>query len=1031
MLNRIIDWSISHTRAVLLFTIVVSVAGLWAMLKTPVDAIPDLSDAQVIVMTQWAGQAPQIVEDQITYPLETELLKVPHIKFVRGMSLFGLSAVYVVFEDGTDLYWARSRVLEYMNGVRDKLPSGALPMLGPDATGVGWVMQYILADTTGTLNLAQLRGIQDFVVRPALTSVPGVAEIASLGGFEKEYQVEIDPTKLLAFDLPFQKVADAVRNSNQDVGGRVLEMGGSEYVVRGRGRFTSIDDIRHVSVGSAPGGTPITVGDVANVQMGPGLRRGIADFNGKGEIVTGWVVMRYGANPLAVIKAVKEKMIGLQASLPKGVRFVGGYDRSGLIEAAIRTLRGKLIEESIIVALVTILFLFHAQSALVAIVTLPIGLLMAFLAMRVLGLSANIMSLGGFAVAIGAMIDAAIVMVENLHKHIERNGSEGRPKEHWQLVREAAKEVGGPLFISLLIITASFLPVFALQDQEGRLFKPLAWTKTLAMASAAILSITLVPVTMGYFIRGGIKPEAANPVNRFLIRVYRPIIEFVLRHRWPTIAVAGGFLLFTLLPWSRLGSEFMPPLNEGSIMDMPSLFPGVGSGQAKLVLQQRDAALARIPEVQMVLGKIGRAESATDMAPLSMIETIAVLKDKKDWRPGVTYDSIVSEANNTVKTPGVASMWSMPIKNRLDMLATGIKTPVGIKIFGPDLATLDRIGKQIEGILPAVRGTSAVFAERAIGGRYLDVTVDRAAAARYGLTGDDVQMALSTAVGGMDAGQVIEGRERYGVLVRYPRELRDDPQAIAQVLVATPGGAQVALGESYVDEAKILLEKRLSLPTGYRVEWSGQYESMQRASRRLRVVVPITLLIIFGLLYFNFRSTAESLIVMLSLPFALAGGVWLMWILHYNLSVAVAIGFIALAGVAAQTAVVLLIYLDQAWNHSLASTRKVGSAPTNKDLDKAVEFGAVERLRPKMMTVAAITLSLVPILWSQQTGSDVLKRIAAPMVGGLLTSAGLTLIVLPVVYSLWRERQLAQIGVVTPATMPEGRGATPIPISRS
>ncbi len=1038
MLNRMINWSLAHKKAVLIVTAFLSVAGVWAMLRTPVDAIPDLSDAQVIVMTEWPGQAPQLVEDQITYPLETELLKVPHIKFVRGMSLFGLSAVYVVFEDGTDLYWARSRVLEYMNGVRDKLPSGAQPMLGPDATGVGWVMQYIVADTTGMLNLAQLRGIQDFVVRPALTSVPGVAEIASLGGFQKEYQVEIDPTKLLAFGLPVEKVAEAVRNSNQDVGGRVLEMGGSEYVVRGRGRFTSIDDIRRVSVGTAPGGIPITVGDVANVQIGPALRRGIADFNGKGEIVTGWVVMRYGANPLAVIEAVKEKMIEVQGSLPKGVRFVGGYDRSGLIDAAIRTLRGKLIEESIIVALVTILFLFHAQSALVAIVTLPIGLLMAFLAMRLLGLSANIMSLGGFAVAIGAMIDAAIVMVENLHKHIERNGSESGSKTHWQLVREAAQEVGGPLFISLLIITASFLPVFALQDQEGRLFKPLAWTKTLAMASAAILSITLVPVAMGYFIRGELKPEAANPVNRFLIRIYRPIIEFVLRHRWPTIGVAAGFLLLTLFPWSRLGSEFMPPLNEGSIMDMPSLFPGVGSGEAKIILQQRDAALARIPEVQMVLGKIGRAESATDMAPMSMIETIAVLKDKKAWRPGVSYDSIVSEANNTVRTPGVANMWSMPIKNRLDMLATGIKTPVGIKIFGPDLATLDRIGQQIEGILPSVRGTSAVFAERAMGGRYLDVTVDRAAAARYGLTGDDVQMALSTAVGGMDAGQVIEGRERYGVLVRYPRELRDDPQAIAQVLVATPSGAQVALGElasirvvqgstliksedgylnnvvyvdvrnrdvgGYVGEAKSLLEKRLALPTGYRLEWSGQYESMQRAAKRLRVVVPITLLIIFGLLYYNFRSAAESLIVMASLPFALAGGVWLMWILGYNLSVAVAIGFIALAGVAAQTAVVLLIYLDQAWSHTITSRRHAGSVPTREELDAAVEFGSVERLRPKMMTVAAITLSLVPILWSQQTGSDVLKRIAAPMVGGLITSAALTLIVLPVVYSLWRER---------------------------
>ena len=1040
MLERIIRWSVAHKIAVLITTIALSVAGFWAMLRTPVDAIPDLSDAQVIVMTDWPGQAPQLVEDQVTYPLETELLKVPHTKFVRGMSQFGLSAVYVVFEDGTDLYWARSRVLEYLNGVRDKLPAGAQPILGPDATGVGWVMQYILADTTGTLNLAQLRGLQDFVVRPALTAVPGVAEIASLGGFEKEYQVEVDPAKLLAFGIPLEKVADAVRSSNQDVGGRVIEMGGSEYVVSGRGRFTSLDDIRAVSVGSGAGGTPVTVGDVANVQIGPALRRGIADLDGKGEIVTGWVVMRYGSNPLAVIKGVKAKMHDVEASLPKGVHFVNGYDRSGLIEASIRTLRGKLIEESVIVALVTILFLFHARSALVAIVTLPLGILMAFLAMRALGLSANIMSLGGFAVAIGAMIDAAIVMVENLHKHMERNASAALPKGRWQLVVESAQEVGGSLFISLLIITASFLPVFALQDQEGRLFKPLAWTKTLAMASAAILSITLVPVAMGYFIRGGVKPESANPVNRFLIRIYRPVIQLVLRKRWQTIAIAAAILLATILPWSRLGSEFMPPLNEGSIMDMPSLFPGVGAGEAKLILQQRDAALAKIPEVQMVLGKIGRAESATDMAPMSMIETIAILKDRKDWRPGVTYDSIVSEANATVRTPGVGNMWSMPIKNRLDMLATGIKTPVGIKIFGPDLPTLDRIGKQIEGILPAVRGTNTVFSERAVGGRYLDVTVDRAAVARYGLSSDAVQMALATAVGGMEVGQVLEGRERYGVLIRYPRELRGDPSQIEKILVSTPSGAQVELGElatinvvqgstlvksedaylnnvvyvdvrnrdvgGYVAEGKQLLENQLSLPPGYRIQWSGQYESMQRAAQRLRVIVPITLLIVFGLLYFNFKSVTESLIVMLSLPFAMAGGVWLMWMFGYNMSVAVAIGFIALAGVAAQTGVIMLLYLDHAWNARMTGPASAGVKPTFADLQHAVEAGAVERLRPKMMTVAAVTLSLIPILWSQETGSDVLKRIAAPMVGGLVTSAALTLIVLPAVYSLWKERSL-------------------------
>lgn len=1041
MFERVIRWSVAHKVAVLVATAGLSIAGVWALFQTPVDAIPDLSDAQVIVMTEWPGQAPQLVEDQVTYPLETELLKVPHTKFVRGMSQFGLSAVYVVFEDGTDLYWARSRVLEYMNGVRDRLPTGAQTTLGPDATGVGWVMQYILADTTGTLNLARLRGLQDFVVRPALTSVPGVAEIASLGGFQKEYQVEVDPAKLLAFGLPLEKVVDAVRTSNQDVGGRVLEMGGTEYVVRGRGRFTSLDDIRAVSVGTGAGGIPVTVGDVANVQIGPALRRGIADLNGQGEIVTGWVVMRYGSNPLAVIKGVKARMRELEPSLPKGVHFVDGYDRSGLIEAAIRTLRGKLVEESIIVALVTILFLFHAQSALVAIVTLPIGILMAFLAMRVLGLSANIMSLGGFAVAIGAMIDAAIVMVENLHKHMERNASAAVSKERWQLVVESAQEVGGSLFISLLIITASFLPVFALQDQEGRLFKPLAWTKTLAMASAAVLSITLVPVAMGYFIRGGVKPESANPVNRFLIRIYRPVIELVLRKRWQTIGIAAAILVATILPWSRLGSEFMPPLNEGSIMDMPSLFPGVGAGEAKLIVQQRDAALAKIPEVQMVLGKIGRAESATDMAPLSMIETIAILKERKDWRPGVTYDSIVSEANATVRTPGVGNMWSMPIKNRLDMLATGIKTPVGIKIFGPDLATLDRIGKQIEGILPAAKGTNTVFSERAVGGRYLDVTVDRAAAARYGLSGDAVQMALATAVGGVEAGQVLEGRERYGVLIRYPRELRGDPSQIGKILVATPSGAHVELGElakidvvqgstlvksedaylnsvvyidvrnrdvgGYVAEAKQLLEKRLSLPPGYRIQWSGQYESMQRAAQRLRVIIPITLLIVFGLLYFNFKSVTESLIVVLSLPFALAGGVWLMWIFGYNMSVAVAIGFIALAGVAAQTGVIMLLYLDHAWNARTTDRASAGVKPTFADLQQAVEAGAVERLRPKMMTVAAVTLSLVPILWSQETGSDVLKRIAAPMVGGLVTSAVLTLVVIPAIYSLWKEKSLS------------------------
>ena len=1063
MLKRIIEWSVNHKLTVLLGVAAITLAGIWAMLRTPVDAIPDLSDVQVIVMTPWPGQAPQTVEDQVTYPLSTEMLKVPRTKFVRGMSQFGLSAVYVVFEDGTDLYWARSRVLEYLNGVVAKLPPGAMPMLGPDATGVGWVMQYILTDTTGKLNLAQLRGLQDWTVRPALTAVPGVAEIASFGGFEKQYQVEVDPAKLLAYRIPISKVSDAVQASNEDVGGRVLEMGGSEYVIRGRGRFQSLDDIRNVSLGTGAGGAPITVGDVATVQIGPEIRRGIADLDGKGEVVTGWVVMRFGENPLDVINSVKAKMAEVQSALPKGVVFVDGYDRSGLIDAAIATLRGKLVEESIIVAIVTIIFLLHGTSALVAILTLPIGILMALLAMRGIGLNANIMSLGGIAIAIGAMIDAAIVMVENLHKHMERNEREGNPRTHWELVVEASKEVGPSLFISLLIITVSFIPVFALQAQEGRLFKPLAWTKTLSMAAASLLSITLVPVMMGLFIRRGVKPEAANPVNRFLTRVYRPVIEFVLSHRWQTIAVAGAILFVTIIPWSRLGSEFMPPLNEGSIMDMPSLFPGVGSAQAKQILQQRDGALARIPEVQMVLGKIGRAETATDMAPMSMIETIAILKDKKDWRHGVSYDSIVAEANATVKTPGVGNMWSMPIKNRLDMLTTGIKTPVGIKIFGPSLDTLDAIGKKVEGLLPTVRGTNTVFSERAVGGKYLDITINRLAAARYGMTVGDVQMALATAAGGMDVGQVIEGRERYSVLVRYPRELRENPEEIASILVATPSGAQVALGElaridvvkgstliksenaylnnivyvdvqgrdvgGYVADAKRLLEQNLTLPPGYRLEWSGQFEAMQRAGKMLRIMVPITLAIIFLLLYFNFRSVTESVIVMLSVPFALVGGVWLMWLLGYNMSVATAIGFIALAGVAAETGVVMLLYLDQAYD----ARRRHGLLRDRQEIDSGVKEGAVLRLRPLLMTVTAIIGGLLPILWSQGTGADVMKRIAAPMVGGMLTSTVLTLAVIPAIYSLWKERELrraeewASTGEARVSNLSPGSVIEPVP----
>ena len=1046
LLGRVIAWSVEHTRIVLGMTAVLGVAGVVAMLRTPVDAIPDLSDVQVIVMTDWPGQEPQLVEDQVTYPIESELLKVPHTKVVRGMSQFGVSAVYVVFEDGTDLYWARSRVLEYLNGMQSKLPAGAVPMLGPDATGVGWVMQYIVTDTTGTRSLADLRALQDFTIKPALTAVPGVAEIASFGGFEKEYQIEVDPAKLLAYDLSIAQVADAVRAANQDVGGRSLEMGGSEIVVSAHGRFASLDDIRAVTVETRPGGVPVTVGDVASVGIGPALRRGIADLNGRGEVVTGWVIMRFGENPRAVIDGVKRKMAALALVLPKGVTFVDGYDRSGLIARAIATLRGKLVEESLIVALVALIFLLQGSSALVAIVTLPLAIAMAFLAMRALGITANIMSLGGIAIAIGAMVDAAIVMVENLHRHIERDALNGVYRPRSELVIEAAREVGPSLFISLLIITVSFLPVFALTDQEGRLLKPLAWTKTLSMAWAALLSITLVPVMMRLFIRGRIRPEGANPVNRALIAIYRPVIRFVLRHRWATICAAAVVLVATIFPWRALGSEFMPALNEGSIMDMPSLFPGVGPNEAKVILQQRDAALARIPEVRMVLGKIGRAETATDMAPMSMIETIAMLKDRSDWRHDVTYDSIVREANATVRTLGVANMWSMPIKNRQDMLATGIRTPVGIKIFGPDLARLDSLGAQFESVLSHVPGTSSVFAERALGAMYLTAVVDRAAAARYGLAPDAVQTAVATAVGGMNAGQVIEGRERFGVLVRYPRELRDDPERVGDVLISGPNGVQVPLRAvarltlapgptqiksenaslntvvyvdvrdrdigSYVADARRAVTASLTLPPGYRVEWSGQYESLERASQRLRFVIPVTVLLIALLLYANFRSAAESALVLLSLPFALIGGVWLMWFAGYHLSVAVAIGFIALAGVAAETGVVMLLYLDHAYQEALAN----GALRSLGELAAAVERGAVERVRPKLMTVTAIMAGLIPILWSEGTGADVMKRIAAPMIGGMVTSTLLTLLVIPCVYSLWKERQRGRAGQLGVAT---------------
>ncbi len=1046
MLERIIEWSIANRLYVTLAALAVVGFGTWAMVTTPVDAVPDLSDVQVIVYTEWEGQAPQVVEDQVTYPLSTELLKVPRTKWVRGISDFGQSFVYVVFEDDVDMYWARSRVLEYLNGVRDRLPREVQPQLGPDATGVGWVMQYVLLDRSGRLNNAELRSLQDWTVRYQLTAVPGVSEIATLGGYERQYQVSLEPEKLLAYGLPVSSVLRAIGESNLDVGGRALEIGGGEYMVRGLGYLGSVEDIEQVAVGAGPGGVPITVGDVARVAVGPEMRRGIADLawrsdDGRihqGEVTTGFVVMRFGENPLQVIDRVKQRMAEVQRSLPDGVEIVIGYDRSDLIHRAIETLREKLIEEALIVSLVVVLFLMHARSALVAMITLPLGVLMSFLVMRWLGVTANIMSLGGIAIALGAMVDAAIVMIENMHKHMEWNERQGHPRSHWQLAADAAKEVGPALFFSLLIITFSFLPIFALGAQEGRLFRPLALTKTLAMAAAALLAVTLVPVTMGAFIRGRIRPEAENPINRWAIRLYRPVIELVLARRAWVIGIAVVALVATWIPYRRLGSEFMPPLVEGAVMDMPSLFPGVGTAQVQQILQQRDRAMAGIPEVVMVLGKAGRARSATDAAPLAMFESVAILKPEEEWRPGVDYDSLVAEIDAATRTPGVANMWSMPIKNRLDMLATGIKTPVGIKIFGPDLATLEAIGKEIEGHLPMVPGTASVFAERSIGGKYLEIDIDRLEAARYGLSIAEVQGTLMATVGGQTVTETVEGRERYGVHVRYARELRSDPESIGRVLVATPSGAQVPLGQlasirfaggpsmiksenaelssivyvdvrdrdigGYVEEARRMLDEQVRLPAGYRLEWSGQFEAMERAGRTLRAVVPITIGIILLLLYMNFRSLAESLIVMLSLPFALVGSFWLLWALDYNLSVAVWVGLIALAGVAAETGVVMLVFLDHAWEKRVRAGRA-----TLQDLREAILEGAVERVRPKLMTVAAIIAGLLPILWGAGTGSTVMKRIAAPMVGGMVTSTILTLVVVPALYALWRERQLRRV----------------------
>jgi len=1038
MLSKIIDWSGHNRFLVLLTTLFIVLGGIFAVLRTPIDALPDLSDVQVIVYTEVPGQAPQVVEDQVTYPLTTAMLSVPKSKVVRGFSFFGASFVYIIFEDGTDIYWARSRVLEYLNFASGRMPKGISPQIGPDATGVGWVYQYALLAKDKTL--AELRSIQDWYVRYQLTKAHGVAEVASVGGFVQTYQVTVDPVKLRAYNIPLMKVAQVIRDSNRDVGGRAVEMAETEYMVRGMGYLRGKSDIEMLVV-KADKGTPVLIRDIARVELTPDERRGITELNGEGEVVSGIAMARYGENALEVISNLKDKIAEIGPGLPEGVTVQAVYDRSELIKRAIDTLKRTLIEESIIVALVCVVFLMHVRSALVAILMLPVGILMAFIAMRLLGMSSNIMSLGGIAIAIGAMIDAAIVMIENAHKHLERLPEKHTTSQRFEAMLEACKEVGPALFFSLLIITVSFLPVFALEGQEGRLFSPLAYTKTFSMAGAALLSITLVPVLMLLFIRGKIMPEAKNPVNRFLIWVYRPIIAGVMRWKKVTVLLALLALGASYYPASKLGSEFMPTLNEGSLLYMPASLPGMSITKAAELLQTQDKIIKSFPEVASVYGKAGRANTATDPAPTEMFETVINLKPESEWRAGLTIDKLIAEMDKALQFPGVANSWTMPIKARIDMLSTGIRTPIGIKVFGKNLDEMEKLARQIESVVKTVPGTSSAFAERITGGFYLNIEPDRAQLARYGLAVGELLDVVGTALGGEMVTTTVEGRERYGVTVRYPRELRSDPQQIAtQVLVPTMEGAMVPLGQlakvvvakgapgirtenallsayiyvdirdrdigSYVRDAKKAVAEQVTFPSGYYVTWSGQFENMERAIEKMKVVIPVTLLSIFLLLYLNFRRITETLIVMLSVPFALVGGVWLMWWLGYNLSVAVAVGFIALAGVAAETGVIMLIYLDHAWQEIKDECRIGNRAPTVTDLYAAVMEGAVERVRPKMMTVVAIMAGLLPIMWGTGTGSEVMSRIAAPMVGGMISSTVLTLAVIPAIYALVKQWRL-------------------------
>ena len=1040
MIAKIIDWSISNRFMVLMLTFIIVGLGIYSVKQTPLDALPDLSDVQVIIKTSFPGQAPQVVEDQVTYPLTTAMLSVPKAVNVRGYSFFGDSYVYVIFEDGTDLYWARSRVLEYLSQVSSKLPANARPELGPDATGVGWVYEYALVDRSGTQDLSQLRSLQDWFLKFELQTVPGVSEVVTIGGMVKQYQVVLDPDSLRAYNIPLSKIKKAIQRGNQETGGSVIEMAEAEYMVRATGYIDSIDDLKNIPLDVSDKGIPILLKDVAQIRLGPQLRRGVAELDGEGEVVGGVIVMRFGENALTTINAAKAKLKELARSLPEGVEIIETYDRSALINRAVDTLSMKLLEEFIVVALVCALFLFHFRSALVIMLSLPVGILIAFIVMERLGINANIMSLGGIAIAIGAMVDAAIVMIENVHKHLERMESEGQEltdTNRWAVMREAAMEVGPALFFSLLIITLSFLPVFTLEAQEGRMFAPLAFTKTFAMAGAALLSITLVPVLMGYFIRGRVLPEHKNPINRVLIAAYKPFINMVLHSPKMVVAATLFIVVVGLWPLTQLGSEFMPDLDEGDLLYMPSTFPAVSVGKAQELLQQTDKLIKTLPEVKRVFGKVGRAESATDPAPLTMIETTILLKPREEWRAGMTTEKLKKELNELIQFPGLTNAWVMPIKNRIDMLATGIKTPVGIKVAGPDLTVIENIGKEIEKVLNDVEGTVSVYAERVAGGRYVTVDIKRREAARFALNIADIQEVVKTAVGGMRVGMTVEGLERYPINVRYPRDVRDSLEKLRNLTVVTPAGAHIPLAEvadvridngpgmiktenarlngwiyidiegrdlgSYVNDAQKTVADKIKLPAGYSISWSGQYEFMVRAVERLTTVVPVTLVIIILLLYMNFRNMTEVMIILGTLPLALVGGFWLLYFLDYNLSVAVGVGFIALAGVAVEIGVIMLVYLNQAFEKYREQAKKAGVALTITDIRSAVIDGALLRVRPIMMTVTTIIAGLLPIMLGGGTGSEVMRRIAAPMVGGMVSATILTLVVIPAVFLLWKS----------------------------